>query len=730
MPRLRLTPLRIAVALGLVLSVLRFAGCQYLNLIDVRVADYRFLQRGPGAASPQIVIVAVDDTSLEKLGRWPWSRAVIAELLQRLVAADAAAVGFDIVQSEATAAVNVDALRARLPTVDDDTWAAVRRELNQGSPEDRLLTDAVRASARTVLGYFFDFSGHEPNVESTRISAYDIVRNSAGGHGEAKIPQATVARANLPELSAAAREVGFFNVIPDVDGSYRRVPLAIRFGTQIARPLSLALLDVYQPGNSLAIRFADFGVESVAIGSRAIPVAEDGKLLVNFRGPGRTIPHISAADVLAGTVSPETFRGKIVVVGVTAVAVGDVRVTPFDPDFPGVEVQATVIDNILRQDFIMQPKWVVLVELAVMLVSVLILGISLGYARGLAGAAVAVTLLGVYLIGSQWVFVAYGLPLSIVYPLLAITLVYSAISVHHFVTEEREKRKVRDAFGLYLNPHLARLVSERPELLALGGDKRELTVLFSDIRGFTTISEGLEPEALVDLLNTYLGAMTDLVFASDGTLDKYIGDAIMAFWSAPVAQPDHAARACRTALDMITTLRELGERWKQQGLPELDIGIGLNSGPMVVGNMGSARRLNYTVMGDNVNLGSRLEGLNKKYGTHIIASEFTLQAVADQFVARELDLVRVKGKHLPVRIYEILGTAEARVRWQGLVDRFDSGLKAYRSQRWDEATATFEAVLRDYAGDKPAQLYLKRCAEMRATPPGADWDGVTVMESK
>jgi adenylate cyclase len=726
----RFTPFRIALLLGLVLSVLRFNGCHYLELIDVRAVDYRFLQRGVRPASPDVVIVAIDDASLERLGRWPWSRAVVAQLVDRLVAADAAVIGFDIVQSEATAQTDVELLRERVAGVDDRTWTAIRQALSSGAAEDQKLVDAVRKSDRTVLGYFFDFSGQASDPDAVRVSTYNVVQNLGKQTGEARIPRAPTARPNLPALTEAGREVGYFNFLPDADGSYRRVPLAIRFGSHIAVPLSLAMLRVYNAENTLAIRIADFGVESVHVGAVSVPVAEDGEMLINYRGPGKTFQHVRAADVLDGSVPPETFRGKLVLVGVTATALADVRVTPFDGICPGVEIHANLLDNILRRDFIIQPRWIVLVELAAILASVLILGVVLHYARGLSGAAVAVLLIAAYLVGSQWLFVSFGMPLGLVYPLLAIGLTYSVISVQHYVVEEGEKRKIRDAFGLYLSPHLARLVSERPDMLALGGEKRELTVLFSDIRGFTTMSEQLDPEALVELLNEYFGRMTDVIFSQDGTLDKYIGDAIMAVWGAPVPQSDHALRACRAALGMVSGLAQLVAEWQRRGLPELDIGIGINTGPMVVGNMGSARRLSYTVIGDNVNLGSRLEGLNKMYGSHVIASEATLQAARGALVARELDLVRVKGKRLPVRIYEILGTIDERERWGGLLHGFNTGLAAYREQRWDDAMFAFAAVLEKHPDDGPAQLYIERCRDMLAAPPEPDWDGVTIMETK
>ena len=739
----RLTPFRIALFVGILLSVLRLAGCVYLERLDVRSIDFRLQNRGEEAPSPDVAIVAIDDPSIAKIGRWPWPRPVIARLIDVLTTGNPAVIGFDIVQSEATANVSTEGLRDRLRGVDEHTWDAIRGALAGGSGDDELLRRSVEASKRDVLGYFYE-DAEAPGVPlappkpgraqvdpaKVELSTYNVVQNSKSNRGEQRIAQASMVTTNLPGLTAAAAQTGYFNIFPDLDGTCRRVPLAINFHSRIALPLSLAMLRVYRPEVPFAIRFADYGVESVRWGSLSIPVDEGGQMLVNFRGRGRTFPHISAIDVLDGKVPPATLRGKLVLVGVTATAVSDLRVTPFDSIFPGVEVHANVLDNILRRDFLWQPKWGVLVEIAAILLSVMILGVALHYARGIFGALVAAGLIGAYLVSSQWLFTAYGFPLSLVYPLLAISLTYVAIGVQHYVTEEREKRKIRDAFGLYLNPSLARLVSEKPEMLRLGGDKRELTVLFSDIRGFTTISERLSPEALVELLNQYLGAMTDIVFDHDGTLDKYIGDAIMAVWGAPIPQEDHAARACRAAVDMVTRLRDLNRGWQERGWPPLFIGIGLNTGDMVAGNMGSERRLSYTVMGDNVNLGSRLEGLNKMYGTHIICSDATLREARDVVVARELDLVRVKGKLQPVHIFQILGPSSERERWTSLIERFNAGIAAYRERRWNEGLEIFSAVLAEFPEDGPARLYVERCRKMAAEPPERDWNGVTVMETK
>ncbi len=724
----RMSSLRLALLLGIMLSLLQFHGCSYLDLIELRARDYRFLQRGVREASPDIVIVAVDNVSLEQFGRWPWPRGLMAQLLDRLDAANPSVIGFDIVQSESGADRDLDLLHQRLTGIDDRTWKTVERALDQGAADDERLAEVLRSSGRAVLGYFFDFQRQADRPAARLPTSYSLVQDSGNGGGEQRLPQARLVQANLPALTAAARGVGYINFFPDADGSYRRAPLAIRFNDQIAVPLALAVLRVYRPQVPLAIRLGPDGVESLRFGAQLISVTGDGQMVINFHGPGQTFRHVSAAEVLSGRVAPEVFRGKIILVGVTATALADVRVTPFDGTFPGVEIHANVLDNIVRGDFVFQPAEGF--EPAFVFVLAALLGVLLHYVRGVTGALAAAAVLGAYVGLSQWVFITHGWVLNVVYPLLAIGLTYGAVTVQQYVVEEREKREIRRAFGLYVSPALARLASERPETLALGGETRDLTVLFCDIRGFTSIAERLSAETLVELLNHFLGEMTEVIFRHDGMLDKYVGDAIIAVWGAPLPQADHAGRACRAALNMVTRSHSLQGAWQQRGLPELRIGIGINSGPMVVGNMGSVQRLSYTVIGDNVNLGSRLEGLNKLYGTEIIASEGTVRAADAILVTRELDMVRVKGKSLSVRIFEILGPAEERVHWAALVERFAAGLGAYRQRQWEEAITAFRAVLELRAGDRPAELYLERCRDMLVTVPGTDWDGVTAIDVK
>jgi adenylate cyclase len=725
MTRQRLIPLAIALAIGIALSALRVTGCRPLDLLDLRALDYRLQQRGVEPAAPQVVIVAVDEASLKEVGRWPWSRALQARLLKKIAAGGPAVIGVDIIQAEPTSPCALDDLDGKL---DEQCRAAVEQAVRGARGDDAQLADAVRASRNTVLGYYFNFDRREASGTPGAESAYPVVQKGPDSD-VAAVPQATVEDQNLPELVDAARGLGYFNFFPDADRIYRHAPLVIRFGDRMELPLSLAMLQLYWPDRPATIRFGASGVDSVRFGALAVPVEDDGQLLVNFRGPGRTFRHISAGDVLAGRVPPDVFRNELVLVGVTAVGAGDVRAAPFDSVFPGVEIHATVLDNLLRQDFIYRPRWLGSVRLGlpdigVIFAFVLLLDLVLNPLRGRLGALVALTAVAAYLIGSQFLFTHSGVALSVAYPMAAIVLTYLGISVQHYVVADREKRHTRRTLELYLSPSLAHFVSERPETLKLGGEKSDRTVLFSDIKSFTSFAERLDPVHLVELLNLYLGEMTDIVFAHDGMLDKYIGDGVMAVWGAPIPQADHGARACRAALTMIERLAEVNARCKENGWPILHIRVGLNSGPMVFGNMGSSGHLSLTVMGDNVNLGARLEGINKLYGSTIIASQSTVELAREVIVARELDLVRVKGKAQEARIFEVLGPADTAARWAELIEHFAAGLAAYRARDWAGAIAAFERAAHVRPNDGPSDLYLRRCREYLQTPPPPAWEPV------
>jgi adenylate cyclase len=373
----------------------------------------------------------------------------------------------------------------------------------------------------------------------------------------------------------------------------------------------------------LVLNTAEYGVDSIQIGKLQVPTDEQGRLLINFRGPQKTFPHYSFSDVLNGLAPAGAFKDKIVLVGATAIGIYDVRVTPFSGTFPGVEIHANIIDNILRNDPIGRPDWVTAVDVIAILLCGIGLSLAISRIRPLFGTLVTIGMIVLYALASEYVFVHAKIWLTSIYPGMTMVFVFFGVTTFRYMTEEKKKREIKEAFSHYVAPSLVNNILLDPTKLVLGGEERRLSVLFSDIRGFTTISEALKPQELVKLMNDYLTPMTDVILANDGTVDKYMGDAIMAFWGAPVWQEDHQVRACRAALAMMDKLKELQVGWEQRGIPRIDIGIGISTGKLTVGNMGSATRFDYTVMGDSVNLGSRLEGLNKEYGTHIIVPKYT-----------------------------------------------------------------------------------------------------------
>jgi adenylate cyclase len=443
-------------------------------------------------------------------------------------------------------------------------------------------------------------------------------------------------------------------------------------------------------------------------------------------------------DVIQGTLPADTFRDKIVFVGPTALGIGDRANTPFKQgsSYMGVEVHANILDNLLHsaepgRTFLIRSFNEEIVDIAFIVFFGLGLGLWFGRTRPLTATLTALAALSAFSGFVYYGFAHWGRWYSFVVPSATLVASYASITSFRVITEERDKRKIRRTFSQYLSPGVIALIEKDPnEYIRPGGEVKDLTVMFSDIRDFTTLSEGLTPDELVNLLNQYLSAMTDILFRNLGTLDKYIGDAIMAFWGSPFPQQDHAHCACRCALEMIASLEELNRKWEKQGGCRIAIGIGLNTGPVNVGNMGSDKRLAWTVMGDNVNLASRLEGMTKQYRSRVIISESTYDQVADQFVGREVDRIRVKGKKKPVVIYELLAPISERDAYAALLTKYNAALDVYRSQNWQEATGMFGELLAAYPDDGPTQVLLQRCVEFLEEAPESDWDGVYVMKSK
>lgn len=741
---LSVSPLKIAVLVILIALVLFFVDAPFLRFMELKALDLRMVSRGAMPSGGETVIVTIDEKSLSELGRWPWPRTTIAKLVDALKGYGAKAVGFDIVFAEpddnsSLKTVAELARDVKNVGIGDSRLYGLLEQKQKAADTDAALASSIEKAKNITLGYFFHMGEKEVgHLTEQQIVAgenaigngrFQMVRTKKGAD-DSPLIRAYAAQPNIPQLSDVGENGGYFNAFPDSDGVIRWSPLVIKFRDNHYASLSLSLLAQYLEWPMLVLNITEFGVENIRLDKVDIPTDEGGRLLVNYLGPAKTFPHYSVSDILNGRISADKLKGKIVIVGATATGIYDLRVTPFSSVYPGVEIHATVIDNILHQNFLIHSGWTKFLDVCIIILVGLIMGFAIPRAKAMVGIGLSLVLISAFVLANTAIFVRYNVWMNLIYPVLTMMTIYLGITVYRYVTEEREKKKVRGAFQYYLTASVVNEILKDPSKLKLGGDKKNLSVIFSDIRGFTSIAEKLTPEELVNLLNEYLTAMTDVVFKYDGLLDKYIGDAIMAVFGAPLDQPDHALRACRTAVDMMSELRRLREKWAAEGRPDVNIGVGINTGDMVVGNMGSQMRFDYTVMGDSVNLASRLEGTNKEYQTNIIISEFTLAQIKDEFFCRELDSVQVKGKKLPVRIFELLGYRKDAAQWQEFVGRFEAGLAKYRTGLWDEAITAFRSVLDVRPEDYPARMYIERCEALKEHPPEGEWDGVFTMKTK
>jgi len=480
-----------------------------------------------------------------------------------------------------------------------------------------------------------------------------------------------------------------------------------------------------------SVLVGDYGVMELNVGELSIPTDESGFVMVNYRGEEKTFPHISVTDILREEVDPAKLKNKIVLVGATATGIYDMRVTPFSSVYPGLEIHANLVDSILSQDFLYQPEWSRIFDLSAIVASGIFLGLVLPLVGAIPGAISAAAVFFGYMFLCQYLFSTQGWILNLVYPLSVMLLLYLSITMYRYLVENKQKRFIKDAFSTYLAPSVVKQLIDSPENLVLGGEERQITAFFSDVQGFTSISEKLTPHELVELLNEYLTEMTDIILEHEGTVDKFEGDAIIAFFGAPNILPNHAERACHSTIGMQKRLAELRENWAKENKPMLHMRIGLCTGAAVVGNMGSKSRMDYTMMGDTVNTAARLEGVNKVYGTYSMIADETYKAAGERVATRELDSINVVGKAEPVIIYQVLGyTEDVNEQTTETVERYARGLAAYRDRRWDEAISHFKKALDVTPDDSPSQTMQARCQEYKEDPPPEDWNGSYTMKSK
>ncbi len=742
-----LNPVSLTILLALLVLALFVMQVDLFEIVELKTYDFRFLSRGAKTPRPEVVMAVLDEKSLKSEGRWPWPRSKIAKLIDALSRDGAKVIGFDIIFAEPDENSSMHFIaqveeKLKHYGVEDEGVMGFIKESKANTDHDLALAEAIkRSKAKVVLGYFFHMSRAELDYELADKDRDDQLRRISGSRypvvflankDSAIDPfiHAYAPQANLALLAGATDASGYFNMIPDKDGVIRSMPLAIQCGKDIYSPLSIQSVWNYLGKPPLVVQVANYGIESIRMGNLVIPTDENGHMLINYLGPEKTFPDYSITDILQGKVPRGAFKDKIVLVGATAIGLYDMRNTPFATVYPGIEVHATVIDNILENAFIHKPKWTKIFDALAVVLFALLMGILIPRLSAVKGVILTSGLFVLYVFVTQWLFTHALLWVNMVYPLLGLALTYTSLTIYRYLTEERERKKIRSAFSHYVSSSVVNEVLKNPDKLKLGGDMKELTVLFSDIRGFTTISESLSPEEVHHLMNEYLTAMTNLVFKHGGTLDKYMGDALMAIYGAPIDQADHAQKACDTALEMMQELKALNAQWVKQGKPLLDIGIGINTGMMMVGNMGSEQRFEYTVLGDAVNLGSRLEGANKNYLTHILISEFTYEKVKDDFLCMEIDSVRVKGKSKPVRIYQLMGRKDAPAQQTETIRYFHQGLQFYKEQKWERAMEAFKTASDMDKGLYAAQLYLERIASLKSNPPSPDWDGSFTMKDK
>jgi adenylate cyclase len=652
-------------------------------------------------------------------------------------------IGFDIGFSEPDENSELGLVRQLSQTVDtlgirDGRLAAFIRDRERAADNDQALARAIRsAQAPVVLGYFFHMSpadlGYpleqdelERRLRLITGSKYPMVMYRQGADpSSVSFIRAYAPESNLEMLSTSAAGSGYFSVTSDPDGVVRWMPLVMQAGDDIFPPLSVLCAWHYLGRPPLSVKAGPHGVDGVEMGERLIPTDEHGRLLVNYVGPPRSFPHVSVTDILAERHEKGALRDRIVLVGATAIGTHDLRSTPLSPVYPGVEIHATVIDNILRQAFLEKPDWSRVYDLTAIVVLALLIGLVVPRVRAITGIAFAAGLFALYILFARWMLGHAHLWLDVVYPLLALSLNYIALTVYSYLSVERQRRQIKDTFGQYVAPIVVEQMLQDPGRLRLGGEEKVLTVLFSDLEGFTSYSERYPPHEMSQILSDYYDRMTEQIFANRGTLKEYVADELMAIFGAPLEQPDHATRACAAALAMRDARRALGSEWAKMGRPRLQARTGINSGPMLVGNLGSSYRFAYGVLGDHVNLASRLEGLNRVYGTEILMGENTVALLDGSFLVREIDMVRVKGRTQAARIYELVAAAGADLpaAQDEALRLYVAALEAYRKQLWGEAFALFSKALAVHPEDGPSRTMAGRCRAYQAAPPADDWDG-------
>jgi adenylate cyclase len=684
-------------------------------------------------SSRPVVIVDIDEDSLKEIGQWPWPRTTVADLITKITELGAAGIGFDIIFAEPDRMSPAIAERS-FRGIDPET----RAKLDSLPSNDAVFADAIKNS-RVVVGQVG--AAHvdpKTKAEQTLQTGFAI----RGPDPTSFLVTFPGLLRNVLPIEEAAAGRGLFSINPETDGIIRRVPMIMEAQGTLVPSLAMEMLRVVSHASAILVRVNEAGVQSVAVPGLEVPTDRNGQLWVHFNKHDQA-RYVSAKDVLQGRVPPDRLRGRLVLIGTSATGLLDIKTTPLDPVIPGVEVHAQILESVLTKSILLNPNYAIGAELVI----AVLLGIGVIITAPMLSPAVNVVL-GVLLIAglisfSLFLFAEHNLLIDFTYPLISSWLIYLVLTFVNYFREQQQRQQIRSAFGYYLSPHMVEQLARSPEKLVLGGEERRMTILFSDVRGFTTISEHYkdDPQGLTRLMNRFLTPLTNAIIERKGTIDKYIGDAIMAFWNAPVDDPEQESNACEAALQMLERADRLNGELRHEAEADggafmpLRIGIGLNTGPCVVGNMGSDFRFNYSVLGDTVNLASRLEARTKDYRLPMVIGSRTAEMAKDRFATMEIDLILVKGKKQPEAVFTVLGRAEVEQdpRCAELRDLNAQMLARFRKQDWNGALDFIARCRKSANGFDVAGLYdmyEERIAAYRAHPPGPDWDGVYEAESK
>jgi adenylate cyclase len=741
---------RIAVTLvPLVFALLHAVGALNIGVLqrlDDIIYDARLRATMPRTLDDRIAIVDIDEKSLSEIGHWPWGRNKVAQMLDELFDRQKiAALGFDVVFAEADDTSGLPRLKqlAQGELKDMPAFTSRLEQMQASLDYDALFAKSL-ARRPVVLGYYFtgvpEIKGvlPPPVMRKEDLKGRPIKFLHWSGYG-----------ANIEQLAKAAPLAGSFNPVVDSDGVLRSVPLVVEYGNQYYESLSLALFRLAIGSPSVAPGFVQDtkffsskgydSLESIQLrkgdGHFAIPVDNRVSSLIPFRGPGGvsggSFRYVSAADVIAHRLKEGELKDKIVLVGTTAQGLLDLRVTPVSETYPGVEVHANVISGLLDGKVLYKPDYAVGYDVVVLLVAGLILALGLPLLSATRAVVLSGAVIAIVFVMNVYFYSAHGLVLPLAAALVMCITAFALNMSYGYFVESRSKRELAHMFGTYVPPELVdQMVEQGAQNYSMSAQNKELTVMFCDMRGFTKLSEKMEPTQLQELLNSVFNRLTDIISRNRGTIDKYMGDCVMAFWGAPLELANHAHLAVKTAMEMANAVRKINEEHRAKGIPEIGVGIGLNTGTMCVGDMGSENRRAYTVIGDSVNLGSRLEGLSKVYGVDIVVSEST-RKLAAEFAWQELDRVRVKGKEQAVAIFWPLAPADRIDKdHQDELKTWAAFLKSYRAQDWDQCDVLLLNLHRINAKKYLYELYSERVASMRLLPFDPEWDGVTNFETK